>query len=80
MHGSAVTYRGRQGRGEMVKAMAAERGEHGRLGVKTRWRGDLTGAEETGAAGRRRWHGMLGHVRSGADSGALLRTTVVGGA
>jgi hypothetical protein len=32
-----------------------------------------------GAAGRRRWHGALRHARSGADIGARLQTTAVGG-
>jgi hypothetical protein len=40
-----MIYAGRWWRGETAKATTVERGERGRLGVKTRRRGVLTGAE-----------------------------------
>jgi hypothetical protein len=55
-----------------VKATAVERGEHGRLGVKTWRRGALTGAEAVKAMAA--WRAQTPAVGSGAA--AALDTTV----
>jgi hypothetical protein len=59
-----VIYAGRWWRGETAKATAAERGERGRLGMKTRRCGILTSVEA--AKVMMAWRARTPTVRSGA--------------